>query len=969
MTLVALAVGGVFGYVNAHRLDVNRQLVAHTHEVIASLDRLLSTVKDAETGQRGYLLTGDAKYLTPYEGALTSASTELATLETLVADNPEQQDRLRALSTKTTARLAELTQTVDLMRRGERTAALDTIRSDAGKALMDEVRNDVAIMEGTESELLKARDQQTADSYRATVASIVVPRIAGVFLIVLLGYLFHRNLTDAQKAAAVLAAEKERLRTTLASIGDAVISTGLDGRVEYLNPVAEALTGWSTEEAAGLPLPEVFRIINESTRLPVANPAIQALKDGVIVGLSNHTVLIGKDGVERPIDDSAAPIRNSARDMIGCVLVFRDVTSRRQAEQQVLEREERFRRTLTEVAIPTILHADDDEILLVNRAWTELTGYRHEDIPTIRAWTERAYGERHAFVKEYIDDLFHAPERVDNEEWEVTTSTGDTRLWHFFSTPVGQDAGGRRLIVSNAIDITEQRRAEDALRTSEERLRMAQRVSRIGTFDWNVQTDVNTWTPELEAMYGLAPGEFAGTLKTWEHLVHPEDRPHAMRSVNDALANGDFSDEWRVVWPDGSEHWLAGRGLLFKDDLGQPLRLLGINIDITERRQNEQELRRLAAELSEADRRKDEFLATLAHELRNPLAPIRTGLEILQRSTDGDTREQVLTMIGRQTVHLVRLVDDLMDVSRITRGTLELRRERVELATIVHHALETARPIIASRGHELTVVSLDTPAFVDADSTRLAQVFANLLNNAARYSDRGGRIWLSVTQQDRQFTVSVRDAGIGIPPDMLSRIFEMFTQVDRRLEKSHAGLGIGLTLAKRLVDMHGGTIEARSDGADRGSEFIVRLPVAQSVHPRPDTPGNDTDQSPATPCRILVADDNEDSVTTMDMMLSRVGHQVRTAPDGLEAVRVAVEFEPDVIILDIGMPNLSGYEACRLIRKQTFAQRALIIALSGWGTQDDKQRSREAGFDYHLVKPVDPRTLEQLLAQRCQPRS
>jgi len=965
LTLLVLVIGGVLGYNNARQLDDDRRLVAHTCEVLESLEALLSTLTDAETGQRGYLLTEDPKYLQPYEEASQRLAGSLARLKGLVSDNHEQLARLAVVGRKIDLRLDELKQTILLVQKGERASALTIVRGDTGKAMMDDLRQDIAILKHTEDDLLKSRDIEAATSYRTTVAVILITAAIGVVLLGVVGYLFQRNFTQRRRDALLLGEEKERLRTTLASIGDAVISTDSGGNVAYLNPIAERLTGWSNGEALGTPLSRVFNIVNESTREPVANPAVRALKEGVIVGLANHTVLIARDDTEWPIDDSAAPIRSIDGRVVGCVLVFRDITLRRQSEQQLSQREEQFRRTITEIAVPTMLHADDDNVLLVNKAWTDFSGYRHEDIPTFSLWTQRACGEPHALMSGDIDNLFASNVRVDNGEWEVTTAAGEKRVWHFFTTPVGQEVGGRRLLVSNAVDVTEQRRAEQALRASEERLRMAQHVSKIGTFEWNIQSGVNTWTPELEAMYGLSSGEFAGTQRSWEEMVHPEDRPHVTRSVGEALANGAFAGEWRVVWRDGSTHWLAGRGMVFKDDNGRPLRLLGINIDITERKQGEEQLRRLAAELSDADRRKDEFLATLAHELRNPLAPIRNGLQLLQRMDGTQARhEQVHVMMQRQVDHLVRLVDDLMDVSRITRGTLELRRDRVPLTQVLESAVETAKPLIESKDHELTITLPTTPAFVDADATRLAQVFANLLNNAAKYTDPGGHIWLTAERQNGELLVTVKDTGIGIPSEMLPKIFEMFAQVDQTLEKSQGGLGIGLALARRLIEMHGGKLEARSNGPGQGSEFIVRLGAALAVIPQ-DTRTIDENDAASAPnqCRILVADDNEDSVISMAMLLRSMGNDVRTVGDGLEAVRVAGEFEPDVIILDIGMPRLNGYEACSRIREQSVGVKAILIAISGWGQEDDKRRAQEAGFHYHFVKPVDPATLERLLSQ------
>ena len=327
-------------------------------------------------------------------------------------------------------------------------------------------------------------------------------------------------------------------------------------------------------------------------------------------------------------------------------------------------------------------------------------------------------------------------------------------------------------------------------------------------------------------------------------------------------------------------------------------------------------------------------------------------------------REQTRTMMERQLGQMVHLVDDLLDVSRISQGKLELRKQRIELATVLNTAVETARPLIEAGGHELTIVAPPQPVSLDADLTRLGQVFSNLLNNAAKYSERGGRIRLAAERQGNDVVVSVKDTGVGIPPEMLPKIFDMFTQVDRSLEKSQGGLGIGLCLVKRLVEMHGGSVEAKSEGHGKGSEFFVRLPVVLSAA-REVGPPTDEDE-PACPSgkrRILVADDNHDSAYTLAKLLTIMGNEVRTANDGSAALDVAAAFRPDLILLDIGMPKLNGYEACRRIREQPWGKTAVLIALTGWGQDEDKRQAQEAGFDHHMVKPVNLAAIEKLLAE------
>ncbi len=368
-------------------------------------------------------------------------------------------------------------------------------------------------------------------------------------------------------------------------------------------------------------------------------------------------------------------------------------------------------------------------------------------------------------------------------------------------------------------------------------------------------------------------------------------------------------------------------------------------------------------ELKEADRRKDEFLATLAHELRNPLAPLRNGLQVMKlASQDGEVVEQVRAMMERQLGQMVRLIDDLLDVSRISRGKIELKRARVELARVIQNAVETSRPLLEQAGHELTVNMPAEPIYVDGDLTRLAQIFANLLNNAAKFTERGGRVSLVAERRGRDAVVTVRDSGVGIPATMLRKIFEMFTQVDRSLEKSHGGLGIGLTLVKQLAEMHGGSVEARSDGPGRGSEFTVRLPMSVSRIEAPSNERGGEDARHAAQRRILIADDNQDAAASLAMMLGIMHNETQVAHDGEQSLKLAAAFRPDIVMLDLGMPKLNGYDAAHRIREQPWGRNMVLVALSGWGQEEDRRKSQEAGFDFHLVKPVEPAALEQLLA-------
>jgi signal transduction histidine kinase/CheY-like chemotaxis protein len=371
---------------------------------------------------------------------------------------------------------------------------------------------------------------------------------------------------------------------------------------------------------------------------------------------------------------------------------------------------------------------------------------------------------------------------------------------------------------------------------------------------------------------------------------------------------------------------------------------------------------RRAEALREADRRKDEFLATLAHELRNPLAPLRNALEILRLAESNPAMtKKAREMMERQLNQMVRLVDDLLDVSRITTGKLAIRKIPIELQAVVRDAVETVRPFIEARGHRLEVTMPPEPIIVEGDRTRLGQVVGNLLNNAAKYTESGGHIALTLEREGHAAALRVRDSGIGLEPQSLSSIFDMFMQVDRSLERAQAGLGVGLTLAKRLVFLHGGTLVAKSEGKGKGSEFEVRLPLAGAVLEEPDR-GDASKPAPVQSRRILLADDNVDFATSLAALLTARGHEVRIAHDGAEALATAERFHPDFAFLDLGMPKVHGYEVARRLRDSPGTTQCVLVAVTGWGQEDDRQRAREAGFDRHVVKPVDPSDIETILA-------
>lgn len=646
--------------------------------------------------------------------------------------------------------------------------------------------------------------------------------------------------SELTAAAAALQDERELLRTTLACIGDGVVVTDQEGRVTFLNPVAEDLTGWTAADAKEAPLEEVFRIVNEQTRETVGSPAVRALEEGIIVGLANHTVLISRDGTETPIDDSAAPIRYHGGSIVGCVLVFRDVAERRAAENRILESEGRLRFVMDSMPQKIFTARPGGEFNYFNPHWKDVPGLRFDD-----------------------------PAR-----------------------------------------------------------------------------------------------------QTWDHFIHPDDLEGTLLAWDGSVASGEpFEVEHRFRLEDCDYRWHVTRAKALKDAGGAVQLWIGSNTDIHNLVETTNELRGVANKLSGVDRRKNEFIATLAHELRNPLAPLRSGLHLIKEAGhDHQVVDSARAMMERQLGQLIRLVDDLLDVSRISQGKIELRKESVSLETVMQHTIETCAPHAREYQQKIVVSLPDTPVILHADLTRLTQVFLNLLNNAIKYSEPGSRILVTAKVAGDEVVVTVKDPGIGIEPDFLPHIFEMFAQLHLNSGRTRGGLGIGLSLVKRLVEMHDGRIEAASEGSGRGAEFQVVLPVMTG---QPEPPrfidqegdkGGDSGSSPAT-LRILVVDDNRDSTDSLSMILEARGYEVRKAYDGHEALSVALDFHPQVVLLDIGLPGLDGYETCQGLRAQSGGETMVIIAQTGWGQEEDRRLSKEAGFDHHLVKPIEIPGLFRLLGQ------
>jgi PAS domain S-box-containing protein len=802
----------------------------------------------------------------------------------------------------------------------------------------------------------------------------------------------------AQHAERAERRQREQLHVTLTSIGDGVIITDTNGIVNFLNPVAQALTGWAPEEAAGQPLERIFRILNEETRHTVENPVTKALRDDTIVGLANHTLLIARDGTERPIDDSAAPIRGEDGTIAGVVLVFRDVTEARQA----LEARLRLA-AIVEFSDDAIISKNLDGIIVSwNQGAERLYGYtalemigqplsilvprdHPDELPALMERLKR--GER-------IDHFETVRMRKDRSRVDVSLTI----------SPV-KNAEGKVIGASKvARDITASKRKAEAARFLADASSLLaelmdvpstlQKVARLAVpyfADW-CAVDLLEPDGSLRCLAVAHVNPAKVKLAHELHRRYPPDRKapygvwHILRTgqselvaeITDTMLRDSIQDEERLR---------IVRELGLKSYMGVPLRVRGkmlgvltfiaaesgrkydaadltVAEDLAERASIAIENARLYGELREADRHKDEFLAMLAHELRNPLAPIRNSLHILkQAAASPEMVGRVRDIAERQVQHMARLLEDLLDVARISRGRIALRQEVVDMASVVQRTVETARPLLEERRHQLTVALPPEPVRVRGDAARLEQVLTNLLNNSAKYTDPGGRIGLTVEREGGEVVLRVRDSGIGIAPEMLPRIFELFVQAERRLDRSQGGVGIGLTLVKKLVELHGGAIQAFSAGLGQGSEFVVRLPAFSGEK------GSETGHGPEgervrtpPPCqRVLVVDDNVDAADSLALLLRLEGQDVQVAHDGFAALEMARAFRPVIVFLDIGMPGMDGYEVCRRLRQQSGEDSLLIVALTGWGQEEDRRRSQEAGFDLHFIKPVEPDALHKIL--------
>jgi PAS domain S-box-containing protein len=770
----------------------------------------------------------------------------------------------------------------------------------------------------------------------------------------------HRDVAAPKDRMESLPIER-LLAAVVESSDDAIISKSLDGVILSWNKAAERLFGYSAAQAVG----RHISLIIPRERLTEEDQIIASLRAGERVE-HFETERLRSNGQLVVVSLTISPIKDETGRVVGASKIARDVTRQRQAEarerelaQEAAAANLKFRAFFEQGALFAAIMDVKGVILETNRLSGEASGYTREQIVGRRLgdgpwWVSRALAEHihAACARAAAGEPFRA-------ELPYVTSAGIERVADVTVQPILDDAGHVVFLAATGSDITDRKRAEA------ERERFTTLVENIDDFVGicdlqGIPFFVNRAGLEMVGLESMDQARAAEI----RDFFFPEDQARIVDAfLPEVLARGFGEIEVRFRnFKNGAARWMLYKVLTLLDADGKPYALATVSRDVTERRRLEDGLRDLAENLSEADRRKNEFLATLAHELRNPLATISNTVQLMRRrESAAGSAHPMSEMLERQMRQMARLVDDLLDVSRITRGKIELRKEPTALAPLLEQVADAARTLHADEQRTLTLSLPPDPIELDADSTRMAQVIGNILSNAYKFTDPGGRIALALEREGDLAVIRIRDTGIGIAPEHLPRLFGLFTQLDTSLERSRHGLGIGLALAKTLVELHGGSLEAQSAGIGSGSEFVIRLPIQPHASATPPAAAPSAGAEPAGRS-ILIVDDNQDSGDSLALLLELDGHRTHTARDGLEALDAAERLRPDAILLDIGLPKLNGYEVARRIRARAWAKDVLLVAMTGWGQDEDRQRSREAGFNVHIVKPVTHELLTQVLS-------
>jgi PAS domain S-box-containing protein len=848
-------------YWNLYSINRTWEAVARSHDVVVGLDDVLSNLLDAETGQRGYLLTGDERYLEPYTKSHSLIAASLARLGSLLSNDAVKRKHLKVVVQATSAKLAELEETIKLHRELGLEAALAVVKTDRGRASMERVRSGIAAIGAEENRVRDRLDDALHAAVRGTVLAFTLISLLALFLLLSVHVLSARSREELHRHAVWLS-------TTLRSLGDGVIATDAEGHITFLNPVAEALTGWPHEEAIGKPLKNVFRITDGTTGEAAEDPVTRVLGDGTVVGLANHTTLTARDGTSRPIDDTAAPIMDDGGLIRGVVLVFHDVSERYAAEESM--RESTRARQTADVAL---------------------------------------------------------------RQAEVT-----------------------RLVLAAIVESS-----DDAI---------------VGK---TLEGVITSWNQAAERIFGYTAAEIVGkpisTLMPPDHL---EDMNRILERIRRGERVGHF--ETQRVTKDGRIIDVSLSVSPIRDAEGTIIGAAKVARDITERKRAEAERERLLAatevakaEAEAANRIKDDFLATLSHELRTPLNAIVGWAKILRSSkVDGEDLEEGLSAIDRNSQAQAQIIEDLLDISRIVSGKLRLDVQRLSLTDILEAAVAAVLPAANAKGIQIHKVFDSLVGPVSGDAARLQQVVWNLLSNAVKFTPKGGTVQVLLERVNSHVEVSVIDTGIGIKPEFLPHVFDRFRQADGSTTRRHAGLGLGLAIVKQLVEMHGGGVRAKSPGEGQGATFTLSLPIS-AIHPdQPEPPKVRRNNSDALEdvrrdralagLKVVVVDDEPDARQLLRRALSGCHAQVAVASSVAEALALIMEFHPDVIICDVGMPEEDGYDLIHRVRANPAIKDIPAAALTAFARPEDRKRSLLAGFQTHVAKPVDPAELTAVVA-------
>lgn len=736
-----------------------------------------------------------------------------------------------------------------------------------------------------------------------------------------------------------------------------------DLRIVRINEHLKMLVSCDIADVKGYNLGDVLGDAASSLE-PLCRNALDEKRPALDLELS----WVAPDGITIFWLCSCYPILEPDGDVLGVNTVVQDITDRKRGELELARLGSIVENSYDAIIGKTL----DGQITSWNSGAERIYGYTAEEAIG-KSISIVIPPDKHQEELDILTSLRNGKHVSLDETVRVSKIRGNIHVSSTLS-PIRNRAGEVVGVSTIARDITAKKLAEKKARDDEERMRLILQATRIGTWDWDINTNEVRWSDNMEELHGRSPGNFHGNLASALADVFPEDKPLIEASITDALnTKGDYRAEYRVLGEDGRTHWMEGRGRVIYDISGKVSHMAGVCMDITERKEAEEALkvsetmlRAQTEELAIAHRQKDQFLAMLAHELRNPLAPISNAVQLLKIQKP-EQREQILAwaieVIDRQVWLISRLVDDLLDIARITRGHIELKLQEVDLHDVVHVAAESAKVWFDIKHQAFQVDIQHQPIRVHADPTRLIQVISNLLNNASKFTPEYGRIGLRIHRKNNDAVISVSDNGVGIPGDTLPHVFDLFTQADRSLDRRKGGLGLGLSLVKKLVEMHGGYVLASSPGMGRGSEFTIHIPVCMSNEQitLEEYPSHeDQTHENAKSLRILLVDDNRQSTDAMALLLETLGHDVKSAYNGPDALHIADEFQPEIVFLDIGLPLMDGYEVAKRLRTR-FSSQISLIALTGYGPEQDKNRRAEAGFDQYLLKPLSLDTLTSLL--------